>query len=65
MLFAPEKGCDTRKKILAKGDDLTDAMKAKFNVFLAEVQKEYDAAKGKATQMVDSVTAKAEKIAHV
>ena len=31
VLFAPEKGIDTRKKIMAKGEDLRDSIKEKFN----------------------------------
>ena len=46
ILFAPDKGRETRKKICAKGDDLTDAMKEKFNDFLEEVKKEAEALKG-------------------
>jgi gas vesicle protein len=34
VLFAPEKGCDTRRKIGQKKDDLTDDLKEKFNGFL-------------------------------
>ncbi len=46
ILFAPDKGSETRKKLLAKGDDLTDAMKEKFNDFLEEVKKEVETIKG-------------------
>lgn len=34
VLFAPEKGSETRKKIVKKGEDYTDALKEKFNEFL-------------------------------
>ena len=30
ILLAPDKGSETRKKILAKSDDLTDSLKEKF-----------------------------------
>ncbi|HXB40801.1 MAG TPA: YtxH domain-containing protein [Bacteroidia bacterium] len=46
ILFAPDKGSETRKKLLAKGDDLTDAMKEKFNCFLEEIKKEVEVIKG-------------------
>lgn len=39
ILFAPDKGSETRKKISGKSDDLTDAIKEKFNEFLEEVKK--------------------------
>jgi len=31
VLFAPDSGSETRKKIIKKGDDYLDSMKAKFN----------------------------------
>ena len=34
ILFAPEKGSDTRKKISKKREDYADALKEKFNKFL-------------------------------
>ena len=47
ILFAPAKGSDTRKKLAGKSDDLTDAIKEKFNDFLEEIKKETEAAKEK------------------
>lgn len=44
ILFAPAKGSETRKKITGKSDDLTDAMKEKFNDFLEDIKKETKAA---------------------
>lgn len=58
ILFAPDKGVDTRKKIMSKGDDLTDAMKDRFNDFLDEIKREYAGAKGKAHELVEDVTSK-------
>jgi gas vesicle protein len=46
ILFAPDKGSETRKKLLAKGEDLTDEMKEKFNEFLEEIKKEAETIKG-------------------
>jgi gas vesicle protein len=45
ILFAPDKGSETRKKISGKSDDLTDAIKEKFNEFLEEVKKEVEIVK--------------------
>ncbi len=50
ILFAPNKGSETRRKLSAKGEDLTDAMKDKFNEFLEEIKVEVEAAKDKATE---------------
>lgn len=40
ILFAPDKGSETRKKILAKGDDLTDSMKEKIKDFVEKIKEE-------------------------
>ena len=37
ILFAPDKGSETRKKITDKAEDLTGTVKEKFNAFLEEV----------------------------
>ena len=40
VLFAPNKGKDTRKNLLGKGEDLTEGMKGKFNSFLDDLKRE-------------------------
>jgi len=47
ILFAPDKGSETRKKIAGKTNDLTDSLKEKFNSLLEEAKKEIEAAKEK------------------
>jgi len=47
ILFAPDKGSETRKKILSKSDDLTDALKEKLNDFMEELRKEAETVKDK------------------
>jgi len=37
VLFAPEKGEDTRKKIAEKGKDASDKLKDKFNEFVDNI----------------------------
>lgn len=54
ILFAPDKGSETRKKIIDNSDDLTDAVKEKLQKFLDQIE----AIKGKATECVDNGTAK-------
>ncbi|MCF8254197.1 MAG: YtxH domain-containing protein [Bacteroidia bacterium] len=61
VLFAPDKGSETRRKISAKGEDLTDAMKDKFNDFLDEVKTEMDAVKEKAKGLMASSGSIADK----
>lgn len=62
ILFAPDKGSATRKKIAGKTDDLTDAMEEKFNDFLEQVKKEVETVKDKASEFIGNGAAKAEKI---
>jgi len=61
VLFAPDKGSETRRKISAKGEDLSDAMKDSFNDLMAEVKKEIEMVKGKGKEMLDHELALPEK----
>jgi gas vesicle protein len=40
VLFAPEKGSETRKKIMAKGEDLRDSIKEKFTGVMDGMEEE-------------------------
>jgi len=42
VLFAPDKGCATRRKICQKKDDITDELKAKFNQFLDTISEKFE-----------------------
>jgi gas vesicle protein len=61
VLFAPDKGSETRKKIIGKSDDLTDAIKDKFNALVDNFKSEVDMVKDKANELVENGIAKAEK----
>ena len=50
VLFAPDKGSKTRKKILDQGEDLTQALTDKFNDFLDDIKKELDRVKDKSNE---------------
>ena len=54
ILFAPDKGSETRKKIIDNSDDLTDAVKEKLQKFLDQIE----AIKGKTNESIDNGTAK-------
>ena len=61
ILFAPDKGSETRRKISAKGEDLTDAMKDQFNDLLEEIKVEMESVKEKANEFMENTLTKAEK----
>lgn len=62
ILFAPEKGSKTRKNMLGKGEDATDAIKEKFNDFLDGLKKDVASVTNKANEMMESAAAKADKL---
>ncbi len=53
ILFAPEKGTDTRKKISKKGTDLKDTLKTKINDLVDTIAEQFESAKGDAEDLVD------------
>lgn len=58
VLFAPAKGSETRKKIVSQGDELTSAMKSKFNDFLEELKSEANSVSDRAKVLVQDGKAK-------
>ncbi len=54
ILFAPDKGSETRKKISTKGHDLSDAVKDKFSKVVEKFRKEVDAIKDQANDYAEN-----------
>ena len=54
ILFAPESGASTRKKISRKGQDYVDELEGKFNEYVDVVSKKYESVKGEMTQMAEN-----------
>lgn len=61
VLFAPEKGSVTRKKISTKGDDYVDSMKDKFNEFLNDITEKYEDMKEEASDFAHKENVKSEE----
>lgn len=59
VLFAPDKGADTRKKIAKKTSKLGDDIKAKFDEMTEVIREKFDSIREDANDMMDkSKTAK-------
>ncbi|RYY44207.1 MAG: YtxH domain-containing protein [Chitinophagaceae bacterium] len=59
LLFAPDKGTDTRKKIAKKTSKLGDDLKSKFDELSETIKEKFDSIREDANDMMDqSNTAK-------
>jgi gas vesicle protein len=58
VLFAPDKGWNTRKRISKKGDEYADALKEKFDEFLDNVSEKFDEVKEEVSDFAEKSTAK-------
>ncbi len=61
ILFAPDKGSETRRKISAKGTDLNDNFKEKINEFFSELQNKFETIKENTQESMENNLNKAEK----
>lgn len=53
ILFAPDKGSETRRKIVRKKDDYADAVKDKFNNFIEGVTNKFEKTKEDISELVE------------
>ena len=53
ILFAPDKGTETRRKISETGTDVTDSLKNKFSEFIDGIKDTYQGVKEEAEDLVD------------
>lgn len=57
ILFAPDKGSATRKKISKKGQDYAECLQEKFNEFVDGVTKKFETAKEKVIEKAGNLPA--------
>ena len=54
ILFAPDKGCETRKKIAKKSNDVADDLKNKVNDLITELTDKFESAIQEAKESGDN-----------
>ena len=54
ILFAPDKGSNTRKKISKKSDEYADGLEEKFNEFIDGITKKFEEMREEATRTVEN-----------
>ena len=61
ILFAPEKGSVTRKKMSKKAEDYADGLKEKFNEFLDNISEKFEEVKEEVSDLTEQSEVKSEK----
>jgi len=62
ILFAPEKGSVTRKKMSKKAEDYADGLKEKFNEFLDNISEKFEEVKEEVSDLTEQSEVKSGKI---
>jgi gas vesicle protein len=62
ILFAPDKGTATRKKICKKGTDCGDDLKDKFNEFIESISEKFEHVKDDVCDIAQQAKNKAEEV---
>lgn len=61
ILFAPDKGTTTRKRISKKGDDYAGELEQKFNEFIEGVTRQFETVKEETVSIAENGKVKAEE----
>jgi gas vesicle protein len=62
ILFAPDKGTETRRKISKKGTDTLDEMKDKFDEMLSSLTEKFESVKDEANNFAANGKGKVEDL---
>ncbi len=61
ILFAPDKGANTRRRISRKGDEYAEELEMKFNDFIEGLSEKFEDMKDEAARIVESGEKKIDK----
>jgi len=62
ILFAPEKGSNTRRLIKRKSEDLADELKDEFEDFLETVSEKFEKVKDEVSDIAEKTTGKSSEV---
>ncbi|MCF6129387.1 YtxH domain-containing protein [Flavobacterium sp. AS60] len=62
ILFAPEKGSVTRKKIMDKGNDYADELKSKYHEFADSISEKFQSVKEDVQELAENGKAKYDEV---
>jgi len=62
ILFAPEKGSKTRRRISEKGSDFTDTVKGKLNELLGVITEKFDQVKEETRDLTGQNKARTDEV---
>lgn len=62
ILFAPDKGSNTRRKIAQKGTDLKDNLQGNFNDYVASIEDQYSSFASSAEDAIEEGKSKLERM---
>ena len=64
VLFAPDKGSNTRRKIAEKETDLKDNLKGNFNDFVVSIEDQYSNFTSNAEDVIEEGKSKLERMSN-